>query len=193
MKGQTIVRQGSIEVICGSMFAGKTEALIQRIRAIREANEDIQVFKPSIDHRYSQTRVVSHNGDAEDSHVMMSSEALLEAVNEDILWVAVDEVQFFDEAIVDNMLRVADRGHHVIAAGLDLDFKGEPFPHVSRLLSMSDRVTKLQGVCAQCGKKASRTQRLVDGKPARATDPLIVVGGEEAYESRCRVCHIVAT
>ncbi|NGP44716.1 thymidine kinase [Bacillaceae bacterium SIJ1] len=184
---------GSIAVICGAMFSGKTETLIGHVRRIREAGEEIQVFKPSLDHRYSASAVVSHNGKREVSQTLLSSEAVQQSVDPKVPWVAIDEVQFFDAGIVEVICSLAFKGHHVIAAGLDLDFKGEPFPIVAQLLAFADHVTKLHGRCAQCGALSSRTQRLVKGKPAQKTDPLVVIAGEDAYEPRCIRCHVIRT
>ncbi|KKB41021.1 Thymidine kinase [Bacillus thermotolerans] len=182
---------GWVEVICGSMFSGKSEELIRRIRRAQFAKQDIMVFKPQMDNRYSKSAVVSHNGSTVTALPVDSSAAILSAVTSDIDLVAIDEAQFFDEAIVHTAQRLADRGHRVVAAGLDQDFRGEPFGPMPALMAVAELVTKLQAVCAVCGSPASRTQRLIDGQPAHYDDPIILVGASESYEARCRHHHEV--
>ncbi|WP_096203031.1 thymidine kinase [Bacillus sp. FJAT-45350] len=184
-------KEGLIEVICGSMFSGKSEELIRRVRRGTYGNLKIEVFKPVIDTRYSDDEVVSHNGTKVIAFPIESSEDILGIVARDTQVVAIDEVQFFDEKIVDVANHLADSGIRVIAAGLDQDFRGEPFDPVVRLMALAESVTKLQAVCPSCGSPASRTQRLIDGKPASYHDPIILVGASEAYEPRCRHCHVV--
>ena len=165
-------REGWLEVICGCMFAGKTEELIRRINVLSFAKKNIIVFKPKVDNRYSETEIVSHAGIKPDTDV-----------------VAIDEVQFFDRDIVDVCEYLADRGLRVMVAGLDKDFRGEPFGVLPELLTRAEFVTKLTAVCAKCGAPATRTQRLVDGKPASFEDPIVLVGAVDHYEPRCRHCH----
>lgn len=185
-------RNGWIEVICGSMFCGKTEELLRRIRRAAIARQHIQVFKPAIDYRYGLARVASHNGLAWDSEAINSSAEIIRDLKPDTNVVAVDEAQFFDEGITEVCNTLADRGLRVIVAGLDLDFRGEPFGPMPRLICQAERVDKLHAICVVCGAPASRTQRLIDGQPARYDDPVIVIGAAETYEARCRHCHIVA-
>lgn len=183
---------GWIELVCGSMFSGKTEELLRRVRRSEIARKRVQLFKPRIDNRYGITRVVSHNGVArEDVVVVDKAISILELLEPDTAVVAVDEVQFFDWKIADVCDELADRGLRVIAAGLDQDFRGEPFGPMPLMLAMAERVDKLHAICVKCGASASRTQRLIDDRPARYDDPVILVGGSESYEARCRSCHEV--
>ncbi len=184
-------RMGSIEVICGSMFSGKTEELIRRIRRAQIARQRILVFKHSLDDRYSPGAVASHDGGRTDAIPITHSAELLEHLVPSLEVVAVDEVQFLDEEIVPIALELADRGLRVILAGLDLDFRGEPFGPVPRLMALAEQVVKLQAICMVCGAAASRTQRLIGGQPANYSDPVILVGQSDVYEARCRVHHIV--
>jgi thymidine kinase len=183
---------GYIELICGSMFSGKTEELLRRIRRAEIARKRLQVFKPQIDHRYGVQRVASHTGTAWD-HVLPVPCAtdLLTLVAPDTQVVAIDEIQFFDTEIANVCEELADRGKRVIAAGLDQDFRGEPFGPMPLLLAMAESVDKLTAICVVCGGPATRTQRLINGVPARFDDPVILVGGSESYEARCRACHEV--
>jgi thymidine kinase len=183
--------EGRLEVICGSMFSGKSEELIRRVRRVSFGKLKVQVFKPAIDNRYSEEEVVSHNGTKVCAMPVRTSVDILEHVNPETQVVAVDEVQFFDEGIVAVADELANRGIRVICAGLDQDFRGEPFGPIMPLMALAEEVTKLQAVCPVCGTPASRTQRLIDGKPASYTDPIILVGASEAYEPRCRTCHEV--
>ncbi|MBM7648345.1 thymidine kinase [Bacillus ectoiniformans] len=182
---------GWIEVICGSMFSGKSEELIRRVRRGQFAKQNIMVFKPEIDNRYSEKSVVSHNGSSFIAKPVESSAVILEEVTSEVDLVAVDEVQFFDEGIVQVVQTLADRGHRVVLAGLDQDFRGVPFGSMPQLIAVAELVTKLQAVCAVCGSPASRTQRLINGEPAGYNDPVILVGAAESYEPRCRHHHEV--
>lgn len=183
---------GWIELVCGSMFSGKTEELLRRIRRAEIARKRMQIFKPQIDARYGLRRVASHNGVArEDVIVVTDAAAILGHLNADTEVVAIDEVQFFDWSIADICTKLANDGRRVIAAGLDQDFRGEPFGPMPLLMALAERVDKLQAICVCCGQPASRTQRLIDGRPARYDDPIILVGGSESYEARCRQCHEV--
>ena len=182
-------REGWIEVICGCMFAGKTEELIRRINVLSYARENILVFKPKIDDRYSTTEVASHAGSKVPCIVISEAKEILNHVNYDTDVVAIDEVQFFDEDVVDVCEYLADSGLRVMVAGLDKDFRGEPFGVLPGLLTRAEFVTKLTAVCAKCGAPATRTQRIINGKPASFNDPIVLVGAKEAYEPRCRHCH----
>jgi thymidine kinase len=184
-------QSGWLEIICGSMFSGKSEELIRRVRRAQFAKQEVKVFKPSIDNRYSEEEVVSHNGTAIISKPVASSIEILEYITEKTDVIAVDEVQFFDEHICDVLTLLANQGYRVIAAGLDQDFRGEPFSVVPQLMAIAESVTKLQAVCSVCGSPASRTQRLINGKPASYDDPIILVGASESYEPRCRHHHEV--
>ena len=182
---------GWVEVICGSMFSGKTEELIRRVKRAQIARQKVQVFKPSIDTRYHVDRVTSHSGANLSAVVVGSAEELLARVEPDTAVVAIDEVQFFDPAIARVCSELADRSRRVIVAGLDTDFRGEPFGPMPLLMAQAELVDKLQAICVRCGAPASRTQRLIDGQPASYTDPVIMVGAAEVYEARCRRCHEV--
>ena len=182
---------GWVELICGCMFSGKTEELIRRVRRAQIAWQKTQVFKPEIDTRYDPQSVNSHGGHQMGAIMVAGASDILRLVDDDTTVVAIDEVQFFDWQIANVCTVLADRGVRVIAAGLDMDFRGEPFGPVPVLMAEAERVDKLQAICIQCGAPASRTQRLVDGRPARYDDPVVQVGANEVYEARCRVCHQV--
>lgn len=186
------LREGWIEVIAGSMYAGKTEELLRRIRRIEYAKKKVIVFKPEIDNRYSNNEVVSHNKTHMKSINVKSSSDVLNYVKEPYPYaVAFDEIQFMDEGIIDICEKLADKGVRVICAGLDTDFRGEPFGVMPSLLARAEFVTKLNAICQVCGGVATRTQRLINGKPADYDDPIILVGAKEQYEARCRHCHQV--
>ena len=182
-------REGWIEVICGCMFAGKTEELIRRINVLSYARKNILVFKPKIDNRYSTTEIASHAGSKVPCIVISEAKEILDHVNYDTDVVSIYEVQFFYEDVVDICEYLADSGLRVMVAGLDKDFRGEPFGVLPDLLTRAEFVTKLTAVCAKCGAPATRTQRIINGKPASFNDPIVLVGAKEAYEPRCRHCH----
>jgi len=182
---------GWIEVICGSMFSGKTEELIRRARRAQIARRKVRVFKHSLDARYAEREVSSHNGVQLEAIPVESTAQLRELIEPDTMVVAIDEAQFFDEDLVELCDELADQGMRVIVAGLDLDFRGEPFGPMAQLLVRAEEVVKLHAICLVCGGGASRTQRLIDGRPAAYDDPVIMVGANEVYEARCRTCHQV--
>jgi thymidine kinase len=182
---------GWIEVICGSMFSGKTEELIRRVRRAQIARQQVQVFKPAIDVRYSRGEVASHDGLRVEAQPVESSEQVRAQIAPATTVVALDEAQFFDDGVVALCEALANSGRRVIVAGLDMDFRGEPFGPMPALLARAERVDKLQAICVVCGEPASRTQRLVNGRPAAYDDPVILVGASEVYEARCRGCHQV--
>ncbi|GIN69760.1 thymidine kinase [Bacillus sp. J14TS2] len=184
---------GWIEVICGSMFSGKSEELIRRVRRTIFANQSVLVFKPQLDDRYSVDEIVSHNGTAIMAEPILSAANILQRLNEEVDVIAIDEAQFFDQGLVDIVQQLANQGYRIIIAGLDQDFRGEPFGPMPTLMAIAERVTKLQAVCVVCGSPASRTQRLINGKPANYEDPVIMVGAAESYEARCRHHHEVPT
>lgn len=184
--------RGRIEIICGSMFSGKTEELIRRLRRARIARQAVQVFKPVIDNRYHVEKVTSHNGVAFAAQPVQQAQDILAMLAPDTTVVAIDEVQFFDTAVIDVCEALARQGKRVICAGLDMDFRGEPFGPMPQLVARSEMVDKLHAICVRCGEEASRTQRLIDGQPAAYDDPVVLVGAEEVYEARCRQCHTVA-
>ena len=184
-------KAGWLEVISGCMFAGKTEELIRRINVLSYAKKNIKVFKPAIDNRYSNTKVVSHAGSSVDSIVVAKARDILNQIDEHVDVVAIDEVQFFDKDIVAVCDQLANDGKRVMVAGLDMDFRGEPFNVMPILITSAEFVTKLTAVCTTCGAPATRTQRLVNGEAASYHDPIILVGASESYEARCRHCHEV--
>ena len=184
-------RPGWVEVISGCMFAGKTEELIRRIKVLEFAKKNIKVFKPRIDNRYSDTFVVSHAGSRVNSIVIDRAAEILDHVYSSVDVVAIDEVQFLDEDICEVCDILAKEGKRVMVAGLDMDFRGEPFGMMPKLITEAEFVTKLTAVCNKCGAPATRTQRLVNGKSASYNDPLVLIGASEAYEARCRHCHEV--
>ena len=182
---------GWIEVIAGSMFSGKTEEMIRRVRRARIAKREVQVFKPLMDNRFHVEQVASHNGLQWEAVPVGNAREIPERLEGDATIVAVDEVQFFDWEISKVCNDLADRGLRVILAGLDMDFRGEPFGPMPLLMAEAEEVTKLQAICVTCGATASRTQRLIDNQPAAYDEPIILVGGSESYEARCRHCHEV--
>lgn len=182
---------GQMEVVCGSMFSGKTEELIRRVRRAIIAKQNVQVFKPQIDDRFGLEEVTSHNGQNVQAVPLPSAKKILEYLKPETTVVAIDEAQFFDGDIVEVVERLADKGLRVIIAGLDTDFRGEPFGAMPELMCRAESVTKLRAICPICGNQASRTQRLVDGHPAYYDDPIIMVGAQESYEPRCREHHAV--
>ncbi|MGM9900047.1 MAG: thymidine kinase [Bacilli bacterium] len=184
-------KDGWIEVICGSMFAGKTEELIRRINRIHYAKKTVMVFKPAIDNRYDQKAVVSHSQKKVDSIPVNSPKEILNYINELPYAVAIDEAQFFNHDLIEILERLANSGVRVIVAGLDLDFRGEPFGIMPEILARAEYVTKLQAICQVCGAPATRTQRIINGHPADYDDPIILVSASEKYEARCRHCHQV--
>jgi thymidine kinase len=182
---------GWIELICGSMFSGKTEELIRRIKRAQIARQKIQVFKPILDDRYEVEKVSSHDGLHWDAITVRDAAQILSLVEEDTDVIAIDEVQFFDWTIADVCNELANRSKRVILAGLDMDFRGEPFGPMPLLMAQAEATDKLQAICVVCGAPASRTQRLINGRPANYDDPVILVGADEVYEARCRRCHEV--
>ncbi len=183
---------GRIEVICGSMFCGKTEELIRRVRRAIIAKQKIKVFKPSLDDRYGIQNITSHTGQTVAAVPVLDSSEILEFANGGTTVVAIDEAQFFDGGIVGVVQELVDKFNiRVIIAGLDLDFRGQPFGAMPQLLSIAEEVVKLHAICVVCGENASRTQRLVNGAPASYHDPIILVGAQESYEARCRLHHEV--
>jgi thymidine kinase len=181
--------QGQIELICGSMFSGKTEELIRRLRRALIAKQQVQVFKPIIDNRYHVERVTSHNGLDFDAQPVPTAQDILAALDPETTVVAIDEVQFFDQDVIDVCEQLAEAGKRVICAGLDMDFRGVPFGPIPNLLARAELVDKLHAICVVCGEPASRTQRLIEGQPAAFDDPIVLVGAAEVYEARCRQCH----
>ncbi len=182
---------GSIEVVCGSMFSGKTDELIRRLVRAKIARQKVQVFKPAVDVRYAVEKVTSHAGSNFDAIPVEKAADIRTKLDQDTTVVGIDEAQFFDAEVVQVARELADRGIRVLVAGLDTDFRGEPFGPMPILMSIAEHVSKLHAICMVCGDEASRTQRLVNGKPARYDDPIVIVGASELYEARCRLHHEV--
>ncbi|HET7701630.1 MAG TPA: thymidine kinase [Candidatus Limnocylindria bacterium] len=180
-----------LEVIVGSMFSGKSEELIRRVKRALIAKRTVQVFKPQIDDRYGVEVVRSHDGDSFVARPVRRSAEIPALIAPETTVIGVDEVQFFDAGIIEVVRALVASGRRVICAGLDLDFRGEPFGPVPTLLALAERVDKLEAICVVCGEPATRTQRIVNGVPAFYDEPIIVIGAQEAYEARCRACHEV--
>lgn len=184
-------KKGWIEVITGPMFAGKTEELIRRVKRMEYAKKNYMIFKPAIDTRYSKNEVVSHNKKTLNAISIFHGSDIKRHLKDDTQAIVIDEVQFFDESLLKYVMDFVDNGYRVICAGLDTDFRGEPFGVVGPLMAVSESVTKLTAICCVCGEEATRTQRIIDGKPAFYDDPIILVGANDSYEARCRCCHQV--
>jgi thymidine kinase len=182
---------GSVEVICGSMFSGKTDELIRRLRRATIARQHVQVFKPAIDVRYAVEKVTSHAGTDFDAIPVEKAADIRKLLDEKATVIAIDEAQFLDNEVIQLVEELAARNKRVIVAGLDTDFRGEPFGPMPVLMARAERVEKLQAICMVCGEPACRTQRLVNGKPAKYDDPVVIVGAAEMYEARCRLHHEV--
>ncbi len=171
---------GSIEVICGPMFSGKTEELIRRVKRAQIAKQRVQIFKPSIDVRYDKDDVVSHSSQTIKSEPVDNAVDILIRLKDSTRVVAIDEIQFFDENITTVVSKLAARGYRVICAGLDLDYRGEPFGPMGTLLALADEVIKIHAICTVCGAPATRSQRLTKNKET------VLLGESDAYEARCR-------
>lgn len=182
---------GQLTVICGSMFAGKSEELIRLVRRAMYARKKVQVFKHALDDRFDRTAVATHNGVQLSAVPVRNSRELAALIEPDTDLIAIEEAQFFDEGLIDLCVQLADAGKMVIAAGLDQDFRRQPFGIMPTLMALADEVIKLRAICVVCGRPASHTQRLVDGRPAAWDEPTILIGAAEHYEARCRNCHQV--
>lgn len=183
--------EGWIEVITGCMFAGKTEEFMRRINRLQYAKRKVLVFKPKVDIRYDDKKVVSHKGVSITAIVINDPLEILKHINDNVAAVAIDEIQFFNSTIIEVIRKLADDNKQVIVAGLDQDFRGEPFPIMKELLALAEFVTKLDAVCVECGQAATRTQRIINGKEAKYDDEIILIGAQEQYEARCRLHHRV--
>lgn len=187
------IQTGQIEVISGCMFAGKTEELLRRLRRAEIAGQSIKVFTPAVDDRFDRETIGSHNGRDWEATVVETDSAGAAQVKsaKDFDIVAIDEFNFFSEGFIDVIEDLAYDGVRVIVSGTDQTFRAEPFEPMHTLLSLADEVDKLAAVCEQCGGRATRNQRLIDGEPAPINSPTVLVGGDESYEARCRHCHEV--
>ena len=182
---------GSIEIVTGSMFSGKTEEVIRRLRRARIARQQVQVFKPVIDNRYGIEKITSHAGSEFEATPVARSSDIPPLLKPETTVVAIDEAHFFDYGVVALANSLADRGLRVIVAGLDTDFRGEPFGPMPQLMAVAEHVDKIHAICAVSGEEASRTQRLINGQPAYYDDPVVAVGAAELYEARARNHHAV--
>ena len=180
---------GSITVICGSMFAGKSEELIRRARRALYARKKVQVFKPAIDTRFDESMVVTHMGVRHDAIPVKSVPELRAAIEPASDSIFIEEAQYITEGQPDLAVELADKGREVVLAGLDQDFRRRPFGPMPELMAIADEVVKLRAICMNCGAPASHTYRSVDGRPAHADDPVILIGATEVYEARCRSCY----
>ena len=174
-------KTGWIEVVCGSMFSGKTEELIRRLKRAKIANLKVEIFKPQIDTRYHETEVVSHDSNSIMSTPVSSSQNIL-LLSSDVEVVGIDEAQFFDDGLPDVCEQLANRGIRVIIAGLDMDFLGRPFEPIPALLAKAEYITKVHAICVRCGTLANHSYRLVE------SDTKVLLGEKESYEPRCREC-----
>lgn len=185
---------GQFELICGCMFSGKSEELIRRLQRASYAKLKVVSFKHSLDERYDETMICSHNNTKIEAYPVKNVNEIKSYLNklDKVDMVGIDEIQFFDKEIIELIRGLNKKNIGVIAAGLDLDFKGEPFGIMPELLARADKVKKLDAICVECGAPATKTQRLIDGIPAKFDDPIIMVGASEHYEARCNNCHKIA-
>lgn len=182
--------KGILEVICGPMFSGKSEELIRRLRRAQIAKQNVLCVKHALDDRWSVEHIVSHNGSTFQTRSLTDITQLVplcESLGATVI--GIDEAQFFSDSILPVVRTLIDAQKRVIIAGLDLDFRGTPFGVMPILMALSDTVSKLSAICTECGDDALLSQRLIDGKPARHEDPVILVGAQEAYQARCRNCY----
>jgi len=188
--GDAKTKKGTLEVICGPMFSGKSEELIRRLRRAQIARLNVLTCKHGLDDRYTIECVISHDGNKIDAEAVEEVGDILRlGLDNQIDVIGIDEVQWFDSEIISVICKLIESGKRVIVAGYERDFRAMPAGSMPTLLAIADEVTKLQAICTKCGKNASLTQRLVNDKPAKFDDPLIVVGGAEGYQARCRDCH----
>ena len=184
-------KKGILEVICGPMFSGKSEELIRRLNRSKIARKNIAVFKHTFDDRTAKEHVASHNGTTIHAVAIDDPVLIWESVTPDVQVVGIDETQFFSHEIITVVLDLVDTGKSVIAAGLNLDYRGIPFGPMPTLIAMADQVSKLSAICLVCGEDAHFSQRTINGNPAKYDDPIIQVGAQEYYQARCRTCFIV--
>lgn len=180
---------GTLTVICGSMYAGKSEELIRLVRRALYAKKKVQVFKPAVDNRYSESMIVTHMGVEHDAIPIKDVNHLDSLIQHDTDVVAIEEAQFLDLSLTELCVDLADAGKHVIVAGLDQDFRRQPFGPMPYLLCAADEVIKLRAICMKSGQPASHTYRIIDGKPAHKDDPIVLIGATEVYEARSRNCY----
>lgn len=183
--------KGRLEVVCGSMFSGKSEELIRRLTRSEIAKQKTCVFKHRLDNRMTIDYIHAHNGEQIKAVALENPEDMALFITDEIQVIGIDEVQFFSPDIVEEIVKFVEAGKRVIVAGLDLDFRGQPFGCIPVLMAIADSVTKLNAVCVECGDDAHFTQRLIDNRPAKYNDPIIMVGAQECYQARCRNCFII--
>ncbi|AHG04238.1 thymidine kinase [Halobacterium sp. DL1] len=189
-----ITNSGWVEVITGSMFSGKTEELLRRLRRAEIAGQEVAAFTPAIDDRYGEATLGSHAGRTWEATVVETTADGVEAIPDDLNGeqvVAIDEANFFPGDLVAVCQELAADGRRVVVSGTDQTFRGEPFDPIPQLMAVAEYVEKFRAICTQCGEPATRNQRLIEGDPAHYDDPTIMVGAEESYEARCRNCHVV--
>ncbi|NIC00450.1 thymidine kinase [Halobacterium sp. R2-5] len=189
-----ITNSGWVEVITGSMFSGKTEELLRRLRRAEIAGQEVAAFTPAVDDRYGESTLGSHAGRTWDARVVDTTAEGVSKIpshlnGEEV--VAVDEANFFPDELVEVCQTLASDGRRVVVSGTDQTFRGEPFDPIPQLMAVAEYVEKFRAICTQCGEPATRNQRLIEGEPAHYDDPTIMVGAEESYEARCRNCHVV--
>lgn len=184
-------RKGRVEVIFGCMFCGKTEEMIRRLTRVTIAKQQFQAFKINIDDRDDPEIIKAHSDISVPATTVSCSSEILEFIKPETTVVAIDEAQFFDDFIVEVIENLADSGYRVIVTGLPTDFRGEPFGCMPIIIAKADEVTHLDAICQVCGESATRTQRLIDGKPASYNSPVILIGAEDLYKARCRRHHDV--
>lgn len=183
-----MIHKGRLEIICGSMFSGKSEELIRCLRRAEFAKQKVMAFKHSLDNRKTIKHVISHNNTKMEAIAIRNPKDILDYVGAEIDVIGIDEVQFFDLTIINVILKLIDNGKKLFVAGLDLDFRGIPFGPMPTLMALSDKILKLQAICVNCGSDAHFSQRIVNGEPAKFNDPVILPGAEECYQARCRSC-----
>lgn len=193
-KANQTSKRGNLTIITGPMFAGKTEELLRQIHCAQYAQKKVLIFKSSLDNRYSATEITSHLNDKIAAITINKSKEIDEYLkkNSRTEYIFIDELHFFDQRIVKTLNKLAKEGYSVVAAGLDQDFRGKPFENTALLLALAEKIIKLASICRVCYREASMTQRLINGRPVLASDPVILVGGGEIYEARCRACHVVS-
>lgn len=186
-----IGKKGTLEMVVGPMFSGKTEEVINLAKKMDFANRNYQIFKPMIDTRYNPNEIVSHNKSHLPCIRIQHGEDIKKHLKPETEAIIIDEAQFFEENFYRTILKLIDLGYRIIISGLDTDFRGEPFKTIANLLSIADKVSKLTAICSCCKSPATMTQRIINGKPAYYNDPLILIGERDSYEPRCRDCHKV--
>lgn len=177
------MQKGKLEIICGSMFSGKTEELIRRVKRARFAKQEVIIFKPIVDTRYNKDKIVSHDSTTIES-VAINKPIEMIKLAQDYDVIAIDEIQFFDHSIVDCCMALIEKGKRIIGAGLDMDYQGNPFGAIPKLLAIADEISKLRAVCTQCGNPANFSHRIVDGENQ------VLLGEKNEYQPRCRNCFI---